>query len=230
MFGAIRRRDIIAHPLVTVHCFGWPFFFRALATGRRRTFLSLVAGSGALRSPAVEVPELLGRCVDLESRARRIYELLAARFNDPAPVRRFFENLAQQEREHFELLELCRQLARREGWLEEYFAPWRDAVPRLERQMGDVEDSLDGVDRLADALRLVIRLEGSEINHVFRGVVAATDSEFVRTLQAFRTAEERHIAYACDRITKFEPHLAGECRALRDAHSSGAGTRASPND
>ena len=229
MFGVIRRRDIIAHPLVTVHSFGWPFFFRALAAGRRRTFLSLLAGSGALRSPTVEVPELIGRCVDLESRARRIYEWLAARFDDPAPVRRFFQTLARQELEHFELLELCRQLARREGWLEENFAPWRDAVPRLERQMDEVEDSLDGLDRLADALRLVIRLEGSEINHVFRGVVSATDSEFVRSLHAFRTAEAEHIAYACDEIPKFEPDLAGECRALRDAHSSGAGNGAKLN-
>ena len=69
--------------------------------------------------------------------------MLAARFSDRAPVKRFFETLARQEQEHFELLALCRQLAGREGWLEEHFAPWRDAVPRLERQMDDLEESLD---------------------------------------------------------------------------------------
>lgn len=229
MFGVIRTRDIIAHPLVTIHCFGWPLFFRALIAGRRRTFLSLLAESGALGSPTVEVPELLGRCLDLESRARRIYELLAARFSHRAPVRQFFETLAKQEREHFELLVLCREMARREGWLEAHFAPWRDAVPQLERQMDDLEDSLDGLDRLADALRLVIRLEGSEINHVFRGAVSATDSEFVRTLRAFRTAEAEHIAYACDQISRFEPALARECRGLRATHLSDVGAQASPN-
>jgi rubrerythrin len=229
MFGVIRRRDIIAHPRVTVHCFGWSLFFRALIAGRRKTFLSLVAGSDALPSPTVEVPELLERCVELESRARRIYELLAARFSDRAPVRRFFETLAQHEQEHFELLELCRQVASREGWMEEHFAPWRDAVPQLERQMDDLEDSLNDIDRLADALRLVIRLEGSEINHVFRGAVSATDSEFVRTLQAFRTAEAKHIVYACDQIPEFEPDLADECRGLRVSHLSDAGAQASPN-
>lgn len=230
MFGVIRTRDIIAHPLVTVHCFGWPLFFRALIAGRRKTFLSLLAESDALRSPTSEVPELLGRCLDLESRARRIYELLAVRFGHRAPVRRFFETLARQEQEHFELLALCRQLASREGWLEEHFAPWRDAVPQLERQMDDLEDRLDDLDRLADALRLVIRLEGSEINHVFRSVVSATDSEFVRTLQAFRTAEANHIAYACEQIPKLEPDLAGECRGLRAACSSDANAEASPNE
>jgi rubrerythrin len=227
MFGVIRTRDIIAHPFVTAHCFGWPLFFRALIAGRRKTFLSLLAGSSPLRPPTVAVPELLGRCLDLESRARRIYELLAARFSDRAPVMRFFEALAQHEQEHFELLALCRRLASREGWLEEYFAPWRDTVPQLERQMGDLEESLDDLDRLADALRLVIRLEGSEINHVFRGAVSATDSEFVRTFRAFRTAEAKHIAYACDRIPMFEPDLAGECSRLRAAHSSDAGARTS---
>jgi hypothetical protein len=229
MLGVIHTRDIITHPLVTAHCFGWPLFFRALIAGRRKTFLSLLAGSGALRSPTVAIPELLGRCLDLESRARRIYELLAIRFSHRVPVRRFFEILAQQEQEHFELLALCRPLASREGWMEEHFAPWRDAVPQLERQMDDLEESLDDLDRLADALRLVTRLEGSEINHVFRGAVSATDSEFVRTFRAFRTAGTKHIAYACDQIPKFEPDLAGECRELRVAHLSDAGAKTSPN-
>ena len=95
--------------------------------------------------------------------------------------------------------------------------------------MDDLEESLDDRDQLSDALRLVIRLEGSEINHVFRGAVSATDSEFVRTLQAFRTAEAKHIAYACEQIPKLEPDLAGECRGLRVAHLSDAGAQASPN-
>ena len=218
MIGVIRRRDIIAPPLVTVDCFGWPLFFRAMIAGRRKTFLSRLPRSDALRSPTVEVPELLGRCIELESRARRIYELLAARFSHRVPVRQFFETLAQQEQEHFELLELCRQLASREGWLEEHFAPWRDAVPQLERQMNDLEDSLDDLDHLADAFRLVIRLEGSEINCVFRSAVAASSSEFLKTLRAFQTAEAKHIAYVSDQIPKLEPDLAGECRDLRAAH------------
>jgi len=34
MIGAIRKRDILAHPFVTIHSFGWQVFFRALAAGR----------------------------------------------------------------------------------------------------------------------------------------------------------------------------------------------------
>jgi rubrerythrin len=158
--------------------------------------------------------------VQLEWRARRNYESLAERFTDEELVRQFFETLAHQEQEHYELLELCRQLAGKEGWLEEHFAPWRDAIPRLERQMDDVEASLEDLDCAADAFRMVIQLEGSEINQVFRGAVAATDSEFVRTVRAFEAAEAKHIAYISDQIPKFEPNLAAECRDLRAAHLS----------
>lgn len=215
MVGVIRKRDILAHPLVTIRCFGWPVFCRALIAGRRQTFLSMLAESGALRPPRVVVPELLAACVELELRAKWVYESLAQRFADREAVSRFFQTLAEQEQEHSELLELCRELAGREGWLEEQFAPWRDAVPRLGRQMGDAEAAAEGLDVLPDALRLVIEIEGSEINQVFDSVVAATDSAFVRKLRAFHTAGTDHILYICDQIAMFEPGLAPACRELK---------------
>jgi hypothetical protein len=167
----------------------------------------------------VEVPELLGHCVELELRAQLVYETLAQRFADQDPVRRFFQTLAGQEQSHGELLELCRETAGRDGWLEGQFEPWRDAVPRLERQMDDAEASLEGLDEVTDALRLVIRVESSEINDVFGGVVAATDSDFVRNLRAFQTAGATHISYISDQISKFEPDLAPECGSMRIGRS-----------
>lgn len=220
MVGVIRKRDILAHPVITIRCFGWPVFLRVLIAGRQQTFLSLLCEAGALRPPTVEVPALLGRCVELELRAQRIYEELAHRFADRDPVRRFFQTLAEQERSHGELLELCRETASRAGWLEEQFEPWRDEVPRLERQMDGAEASLEGLDALVDALRLVIRIEASEINDVFGGVVAATDSEFVRTLGAFQAAGATHLSYIGDQIPRFEPGLAAECQRLRGSSSS----------
>jgi rubrerythrin len=108
-----------------------------LFAGRDRTFLSLLADTRQFQKPRVEIPEVLVRCAQLELRARRIYESLARRFADREPVSDFFDVLARQEQEHYELLELCRKLAGREGWLEDVFAPWREAVPRLERQMDE---------------------------------------------------------------------------------------------
>jgi hypothetical protein len=80
--------------------------------------------------------------------------------------------------------------------------------------MDDVEASLKDLGCVADALRLVIEIERSEINQVFGGAVAATDSAFVRNLRAFQTAETNHINYISDQIQKFEPALAAECRDL----------------
>lgn len=215
MFGAVRKRDILAHPCVTIRSFGWSVFFKALIAGRNQTFLSLLAGSSVFRAPTVETPDLLRRCIELESRAGRIYESLAGRFTDREPVKQFFETLAHQEDEHYEMLELCRELARREGWLEECVAPWQDVVPRLEQQMDEVERSLGDLDCVTDALRLVIRLEDSEINQVFEGAVRATDSGFVRYLRPFQEAVEKHLWYICDRIAKIEPGLADQCGGLR---------------
>lgn len=214
MVGVIRRRDILAHPLVTVRCFGWSVLIRTLLAGRRRTFLSLLLESGALTPPKFDVPELIGDCVDLERRAQRIYERLAARFADRAAVGRFFMQLAEQESAHAELLELCQAIAKREGWMERYFAPWRAAIPRLKRQMESAAAGIELQGSLDEALGLVLRIESSEINDVFDGVVAATDSEFVRRLEAFQEAEADHMAFIGERIAEFSPGLADECAKL----------------
>ena len=217
MVGAIRKRDILAHPVVTIRCFGWPVFLKTVIAGRRQTFLTLLAETSAFGSPTVEVPELLDHCVDIELQAKRVYEALSKRFADREPVREFFENLAEQEQAHSDMLELCGEIAGREGWQEEHFAPWREAVPRLKQQMDAVEASLDDLDSVGDALRLVIQVESSEINQIFGSVVAATDSGFVRHLEPFQAAEVNHIFYISDRIPKLDPSLAGECRVLSAA-------------
>jgi len=214
MVGVIRKRDIIAHPIVTVRCFGWPVLLKTLLAGRQQTFLTLLCESGALAPPAFEVPEVIGDCVALELRAQRIYEQLAERFADRPSVREFFATLSEQEGTHAELLELCQAIASREGWMEEYFAPWRAAVPRLVKQMDEAEAFVNEHDSLADALRLVISVEGSEINDVFESVVASTDSDFVRHLEAFQEAEAMHLRYITVQIAELAPELAEECAEL----------------
>jgi len=216
MIGAIRKRDIIAHPFVTIHCFGWQVFVRALTAGRSQTFLSVLAEAHALEPATVKAPELIGRCIELENKAKSIYERLAVWFTGRAPLRKFFDDLARQEQSHAELLELCRTSANREGWLEEHFSPMRDIVPRLEKQMDNIESSLESVADVTDALRLVLWIERSEVNKVFRGVVTATDSIFVSKVSAFQTAGARHITFICNEIPKLEPDLARECQDLRD--------------
>ncbi|HSG80906.1 MAG TPA: ferritin family protein [Gemmatimonadota bacterium] len=217
MVGVIRKRDIVAHPVVTVRCFGWPVFLKALVAGRQQTFLSLLVEASALHPPRIEVPELIERCIGLELQASRIYERLAEHYAKQRALREFFENLADQEREHAELLGLSRECAAREGWQEKAFTPWRDAIPRLEYGMDAAEASAQDLDDLSEVLRLVIEMESSEINQVFDSVVAATDSDFVRRLSAFHAAGAEHIDYIMEKIQGFRPELGGECAELRAA-------------
>lgn len=223
MVGAIRRADILAHPFVTIQCFGWRVFFRALNAGRDQTFLALLADAEALQPAPVKVPELVQRCIQLELQAKEIYQRLSGWFLGREAVSNFFATLAQQEESHAELLELCKVIANRTIWKEECFAPCRESVPLLERQMRNVQSSLESIEGVSDALRLVIEIEGSEVNRVFESVVAASRSDFVRKLLVFQTAAEKHIAYICDEIPKLEPDLADECRALHERFFVGTG-------
>jgi rubrerythrin len=216
MVGAIRKRNIVAHPFVTIQSFGWYVFLRVLVAGRQRTFLSLLAETGTLRLPAMQAPELLDRCVELELRAKQIYTQLAQRFGNCEEAAVFFRTLARQEQSHAELLNLCKAAAGRGGWDESQFAAWRSAVPRLEREMEAAMTSLDSIEDLRGALRLVIEIESSEINSVFQAIVASSESTFVRTLEAFHTAGASHLAYIRCEIARIEPRLAEQCGGLPD--------------
>jgi rubrerythrin len=216
MIGAICRQDILAHPVITVRCFGWGVFFRSLVAGEHQTFLSLLAEARPLRLAPEKFPELVNRCIELESCAERIYASLARRFDPSDSVAGFFTTLAQQEKHHAELLDLCRAATGREEWNEKEFGAWGDALPGLQEQMREAESRAESLDSLSEALRLVIQIESSEVNRVFSGIMAASDSEFVRTLRVFQEAALDHIAYICERVSEMDPGLRDACRELRD--------------
>ena len=218
MIGAIRKRDIIAHPFVTVSCFGWRVFLRAVAAGPGETFLSIVAQTEVVRPHPDMALDVVRRCVELELRAKRIYEFMAHRFHVQAEADEFFSNLAVQEQEHASLLQLCSAAAERSRWIEECLVPLHDALHQLEEGMGEAELSLETLDSLADALRLVIAIESSEVNQVFQGVLSATRSEFVARLRAFQEATTRHLTYICQGIRKLEPTLQPDCEEMLMSH------------
>ncbi len=214
MRGVIRKRDVIAHPLVTIRCFGWRVFFRTLAAGRERTFLSLVAEAGLVESPRVQVPDILERCIRLELRAKRLYEALAERFSGEPEARAFFTDLAGEEEEHAEMLDLCRAAhgrTRREANVLDRFA---ESLPRLEKGMQDAESCLARTGALPDALRLVLRVESSEVNGVFQGVLASSGPGLVKALRSFQTAARRHLRGIRCRVIELDPSLEDDCRAL----------------
>ena len=194
-------------------------FFKALLAGRHQTFLSLLAETPVLQASPEKVPELVERCIGLELRAARVYESLARRFGQADSARDFFETLARQEKDHAELLDLCRAAARRGEWDAKHFDPWRDAVPALEEQMREAEARAESLDRLSDALRLVLQLEASEINQVYSGIVAASASDFVRTMRVFYDAGREHISYISTCVSEMDPELRDVCQNLRDEYS-----------
>ncbi len=218
MVGAIRKRDILAHPFVTIQAFGWRVFLRVLIAGRHCTFLSLLTETGTLQLPAMPASELLDRCVELELRAKEIYNRLAQRFGSCKEAAVFFKTLARQEQSHAELLKLCKAAAGRGGWADRQVVPWRNAVPRLEQQMETATTSLESVEDLCNAMRLVIQIESSEINSVFQAIVASSESNFVKALQAFQTAGSSHLSYIRREIARIEPKLAGQCGGLLVPH------------
>jgi hypothetical protein len=214
MVGAITKRDILAHPLVTIRCFGWRVFFRALLAGRQRTFLSVLAETEALQPAAESVADLVARCVELELKASRIYTALARRWVSQRPAHDFLLALADQEDLHAELLELCRVAAAQQRWDEQQVAPWRQVVPRIEEFMGDAESAVDDGDTLRAGLQLVLDIESSEINDVFGGVIAAADSDFVRRLSVFGEARKWHLDFVARTIARLDPGLAAASGAL----------------
>jgi hypothetical protein len=219
VIGAICKRDILAHPVVTIRCFGWKVFFRALVADQHQTFLSLLAEANALFPAEEKVPRLVDRCIGLELCAERVYRSLARRFDHAESARRFFETLAHQERNHAELLELCRAAAARGDWDGRHFDPWRDAVPALEKQMQELESRAGCLESLSDALGLVVQIESSEVNDIYLGIVTASDSDFVRRLRVFREAGLNHISYILERIPEMEPELRDACQELGGACS-----------
>ncbi len=123
--------------------------------------------------------------------------------------------MADQEQYHADLLEVCRATALRSGWKANLFNPWQDYLPRLEQQMDAAEASVYQIGSVEDALRLVIQIESSEVNKVFRAALAATDAAFVKRLKPFQEAMEAHMSYIVERLPQLSPQLVLDTRELR---------------
>jgi hypothetical protein len=202
MIGAIGIWDILAHPVVTVRCFGWPVFFKALFSGQEKTFLSLIRTNGFFEPMNGKVSALVQRCVDLELRGKRIYETLAEQFATTPKLKTFLTGLARQEQDHAHLLETALIASRLGKWQGHFFDPWQDCIPRLERQMQQIESSLGSIHTVEEALQVVTQIEKSEINDVFPAILAASNSIFVRRLNAFQGAMNLHLSYIVERVVE----------------------------
>jgi hypothetical protein len=216
MVGAIGTQDILFHPLTTIQAFGWRVFFRAVFESRGETFLSLLERGGFFAATTSKEPELIERCVRLELQAAAIYRSLAERFSVQSPLRELLDELVAEEQEHADLLRVCKMFASQGRFVQDRFRPWHDYIPPLERQMQRTVASLDEIKSIDDVVRLILHVETSEINPVLMGVIAATDSPFVKNLGPFRRAVNQHIGCLCKKLSALTPAAALACRELRD--------------
>ena len=216
MTGVICKREVCAHPIVTIRCFGLKIFLYVLFAGSNQTFLDLVVRHSNLAPPQVNVTRLIGRCIKLEHRANRLYNCLKLRLQHHIDISTFLSNLSDQELEHAELLEVCQKLADKKHWHYARFNQWKKSLPGLEQDMEKAEQQSKLIKTDREALKLVLLIESSEINSIFSGIISATDSSFVRSLNIFQQAEQKHIDYICDYISHMEPDLSDDCKKLKN--------------
>ncbi len=214
MRGVIRKRDVLAHPLVTVRCFGWRVFLKALLAGRDRTFLSVLVDADVMDFRRARPGRILDRCVSLEASARDLYRKLGERFSGNLAARELFAALAAQEEEHADLLRVCGAAGENGRWKDGLLDRCLSALPDLERRMEEAAAAVDRIVTLTGALRLVLVVEGCEINRVFQDMIASCDCTFVRSLGSFREAIREHLEYIRSRVAEIDPALEEASRAL----------------
>jgi rubrerythrin len=223
MLGVITSRDILTHPVVTIQCFGFRLFLKALFARPNETFLSVLSRAGALGNgghprPQAEVTERFSRMIQLELRAKKVYTTFAQTFASDATARRFFETLAAQEQEHADMLEIHRVATFRGDCKMNDDDCSNEALSRLEQEMSDAEELSTAIDSLEDALRLVVQLEWSEINQVFKDLFSASRSVFVQKLLKSEEEIDAHTSYViehvvelCPQILQTSPRLQTDC-------------------
>lgn len=219
MIGVITGRDIFAHPIATIRCFGWRVFFRAILPGREQTFLSLLQDCGYFHEEASQAPNVLDHCIGLELRAKHVYQRFARQFADQESVRFFFAGLAEQEQHHADLLRVCRSIVLRGVWRADFFHPWQEHLPELEQRMADAEAEAAETVTVMDALRLTIRIESSEVNAMFHASLAASRSLFVKRLRPFGQAMNAHMHYLLEHVPALAAELADDCREMEQVNT-----------
>lgn len=214
MLGVIQKRHLLFHPLITIRCFGWRIFAQALAAPAGKTFLGLLQDFRTFHREPNPVELLVARAAALERRAERIYASLADEFEHEPDAAAFFRSLSIQESSHAELLELCIEAAKGTHWNDPSSELWKSALEQLEARMAQFEAQAQSALPLIEALRLVISLETSEINTMFRNVVDANATSFVERFANFHRVGRRHLSFARHRIIKLAPELTRECIPL----------------
>jgi hypothetical protein len=218
MVGVITKRDILAHPIVTIQCYGWIVLFQSLCARQNETFLSLLKRTRKFSEskPKSKLAELLEQCIKMELRAKRIYEFLSNKFESIPPAKNFFEVLSHQEQEHANILDICLHSASQNCYNIDGINIWLGYISILEAKMSEAETAADAITCLDDALQLTVQLESSEINKVFQAMLEASNSVFIKKMAYFRLASKAHLSYIAHMLPELSPQFAHAAREYRE--------------
>jgi rubrerythrin len=215
MLGAIKKHDIVAHPLLTIRCFGFRVLWKTLTAPSNSTFLTVLTANLAVKPAHHDANGVFSRCIELERMTQQIYVRLAERFPEAPEARRFFELLARQEEQHAELLGVCHHEAGRCGWDQECNESLERVIPQTKLQIELAIGRAECVETVREALGLVLEVvEMSEIHLAFLSLIAATDSDFVRFLPAFQRATRSHLDFVARQIRDMAPFYTERCNEL----------------
>jgi hypothetical protein len=214
MIGVIRKRDVLRHPVATVQSFGWRVFLRTLRAGQNETFLSVVAEVQAAERVQLHFAPLMESAIACELRTMHVYLALAARFEHELPIKRFLSALASHEQGHAELLRICAQASHHALTDEHRLSRLADLLIPLQVALAKAECALTTDIGRSEALRLVVQIEGAEINHLFEDLIAANPSPFVDAIQAFQKATTGHVAYIRRVLPTLAPEVEADCQKL----------------
>lgn len=206
MQGVVKRRQVLAHPIVIFEGFGLKVLVRALLAGPDETFLDVVSRCAEEESRGgldqIDLLRTVEHFTSFERRARDIYAGLARQLKGHPDAAKFLARLSNQEEGHAIVLSRVRREIRRGRlWTESkdlHVASIAGVHALLER----FEVEVRGRVSLGRALEIVEAIEASELDVVFDILNRSVDMRSRARFERFFVLNENHLAYCREQVQR----------------------------
>jgi CheY-like chemotaxis protein len=148
--------------------------------------------------------------IEIENRAREIYESAAAKFADDPALQNFLIEMAGAEREHCEILDRAHRFAKAHPYLKPLVTIGNDARERLDHVLAELEAAMGAgpsKEAMMDAMVLMETLEWSEVFVYVMNALKSRSGEFVEAAKQIQGHKERVEAFMASR-PEFSRYLA----------------------
>jgi rubrerythrin len=204
MQGVVRRRQVLAHPIVILEGFGLKVLVRALFAGGEETFLDVVSRCAEEESRSgldeIDLLRTVDRFIGFERRARDLYAALSLQLKDHSDAAKFLTRLSNQEEGHAIVLSRVRREIRRGRLWTESKDIHLGLVSRVEALLERFEAEVRGRVSLARALEIVEGIEESELDVVFDTLNRSVDMRSRARFERFFVLNENHLAYCREQV------------------------------